>query len=283
MRRTPLIAGLLAVVWFVTDVPAQSPYQSSSEFSDYAKRLRENALLRVEPQVFVPTTSRTRFTKFPWRQNIVTTVFWIGEQPTKNNPTPNHMSSWDMEWVKNYGGYDDPNPKKRRNYIPVNFTPRQNPFYIALPYNDIMRKGNRIVHKPEAPRVIPWFNQVFERNGGTVLKGRWIAIRKGNRVAYAQWEDCGPFRTDHYQYVFGNERPAHNLNRGAGLDVSPAVRDYLGMSGMDVTDWRFVDVSEVPAGPWRQYGDNNCFVIAQREREERHADRQGGIRVRLNR
>ena len=83
----------------------------------------------------------------------------------------------------------------------------------------------------------------------------------GSRVAYAQWEDCGPFRTDHYQYVFGTEMPKPNLNGGAGLDVSPAVRDYLGMNATrDVCSWRFVELAEVPPGPWRSYGDNNQFV-----------------------
>ena len=43
----------------------------------------------------------------------------------------------------------------------------------------------------------------------------------------------------------------------SGLDVSPAVRDYLGLSGSDVCDWKFVDVYEVPDGPWTLYGDNN--------------------------
>jgi hypothetical protein len=40
------------------------------------------------------------------------------------------------------------------------------------------------------------------------------------------------------------------LNKGAGLDVSPAVRDYLQLNETDVTDWRFVEFSEVPRGPW---------------------------------
>jgi hypothetical protein len=93
-----------------------------------------------------------------------------------------------------------------------------------------------------------------------------IAIRKGNRVAYAQWEDAGPFRTDHWQYVFGNERPKPNLNQGAGLDVSPAVRDYLGLKQTDVTDWRFVDFGEVPHGPWATLGDNNTFVVNSRKK-----------------
>src|SRR5262249_39930206 len=111
------------------------------------------------------------------------------------------------------------------------------------------------------------------RDGQTVLKDRWVAIRHGNRMCYAQWEDCGPFRTDHWQYVFGNERPRPNLNRGAGLDVSPAVRDYLGLGSLDVCDWRFVQFREVPPGPWALYGNNNTFVILRRRSNERFARR----------
>lgn len=205
--------------------------------------------------------------RYPWKKQIVTTTFWVGETPTKNNPVPNHVSSWDMQWAKNFGGYDDPNPKQRANYLPVNFVPKQNPFYVALPYNDKMRTG----HKPEAPQVIPWFKEAYRGSGQSVCKGRWIAIRFGNRVCYAQWEDCGPFRTDHWQYVFGNERPKPNLNKGAGLDVSPAVRDFLEMSSTDVTDWKFVDFDEVPTGPWSTLGDNNTFVINRRAEEKRLA------------
>ncbi len=236
----------------------------------YAKKFRESVLVRpdLHPNASglsdPPPPSADRY---PWKKQIVTTTFWIGEKPTKNNPTPNHMSSWDQAWAENYGGYDDPDPKKRANYLPVGFVPRQNPFYIALPYNDKMRTG----HKPEAPHVIPWFKDAYAGPGKTVLKGRWIAIKFGDRVCYAQWEDCGPFRTDHWQYVFGNERPKPNLNKGAGLDVSPAVRDYLGMASSDVTDWKFVDFDEVPPGPWATLGDNNTFVQKRREEEKRLA------------
>ena len=205
--------------------------------------------------------------RFPWKRGIVTTTFWVGEQPTANNPVPNHQSSWDANWGQNYGGTDTPVKEQRANYIPVNFVPRQNPFYVALPYNDVNRSG----HKPEASKVIPWFKEAFQGPGKTVLKGRWLAIRFKDRTVYAQWEDCGPFRTDHWQYVFGNERPKPNLNKGAGLDVSPAVRDYLGMADTDVTDWKFVDFSEVPPGPWSTHGDNNTFVINKRAQEERLA------------
>jgi hypothetical protein len=240
---------------------AQSPYESATDFAKYAMKLREQAMLKVEPQVFVPTSSRTSTQRYPWKTNIVTTVFWIGEQPTQNNPVPNTKSSWDANWTSNYGGYDTPDASARRNYIPVSFTPRQNPFYVALPYNDVTHGQ----FKPEAALVIPWFKREYSGPGRSVCKSRWLAIRKGNRVCYAQWEDCGPFRTDHFQYVFQNERPKPNLNRGAGLDVSPAVRDYLGLQSTDVTDWQFVEVRDVPSGPWRNFGDNNHFVIAQRQ------------------
>jgi hypothetical protein len=140
--------------------------------------------------------------------------------------------------------------------LPKRFTPRQNPFYVALPYNDVT-KGRT---KPES-EGIPWFRDAFVKAGKSVCKGRWVAIQHGRRVAYAQWEDCGPFRTDHFNYVFGKERPKPNLNQGAGLDVSPAIRDYLGMAGKDVCDWKFVDARDVPEGPWTRYGDNNTFVL----------------------
>ena len=206
--------------------------------------------------------------RFPWKKDIVTTIFWIGEKPAPKNPVPNRVSSWDKEWTKNYGGVDDPDATHRSNYIPANFTPRLNPFYCALPYNDKAKEG----HRPEAPRVVPWFNEAYQGPAVSTCKDRWIAIRKGNRVAYAQWEDAGPFRTDHWQYVFGNERPKPNLNKGAGLDVSPAVRDYLGLNETDVTDWQFVQFKDVPRGPWSKLGDNNTFVVNDRKTGTRVAE-----------
>jgi hypothetical protein len=253
---------------------AQSPYESSEDFARYAMKLRESALLKIEPEVFVPTTSRPSLYgfggRYPWKIDIVTTVFWVGEKPTPNNPVPNTRSAWDINWVTDYGGYDDPDANNRRNYIPANFTPRQNPFYCALPYNDVTTGTT----KPEAPIVIPWFREAYRKYGQSVCQNRWIEIRNHfGQTCYAQWSDCGPFRTDDWQYVFGNELPEPNLNHGAGLDVSPAVRDFLGLSGMDVTSWRFVDFPEVPPGPWSYYGDNNDFVISARRNTERVVSR----------
>jgi hypothetical protein len=249
----------------------QSPYESSADFAKYAMKLREQALLKVEPQVFIPTSSKPATTRFAWKTNIVTTVFWIGEAAGGNNPVPNHKSSWDGNWTANYGGFDNPDPSSRRNYCPAGFTPKENPFYCALPYNDVTHGQ----FKPEAPLVIPWFKRWYQGPGRSVCQHRWIAIRKGNRTCYAQWEDCGPFRTDHYQYVFQNEKPKPNLNGAAGLDVSPAVRDYLGLGPTDVTDWQFVEASEVAPGPWRSYGEHNNFVLAKRQSGHNLAKQQG--------
>ena len=232
--------------------------------SKRSERSSESSLFNIDSIAFAPrhlrSTSPSGEERFPWKRNIVTTVFWIGENPSGNNPVPNHASSWDKDWAKSYGGFDDPNPAHRSDYTPVKFTPRQNPFYCALPYNDKAGTG----HRPEAPRVVPWFKEAYQGPAVSTCKGRWVAIRKGNRTVYAQWEDAGPFRTDHWQYVFGDERPKPNLNKGAGLDVSPAVRDYLGLDETGVTDWKFVDFSEVPRGPWSRLGENNTFVINDR-------------------
>ena len=257
---------------------AQSQYQSSTDFAKFAMKLRENGLLTFEPKLrgtVGPTTPGRGLPliggleRYSWKIGIVTTIFWIGERPTTNNPVPNDRSSWDPNWFSNYGGYDDPNSKCRRDFIPTSFLPRQNPFYVALPYNDV--EGEHT--KPEAKEVIPWFKEAFARDGQSVLKGRWLAIRRGNRVCYAQWEDCGPFSTDHWQYVFGDDRPKPNLNQNAGLDVSPAVRDYLGLRDIDVCDWKFVEFREVPPGPWAMYGDNNMFVILRRQSIEQFGHR----------
>jgi hypothetical protein len=197
--------------------------------------------------------------QFSWKYKIVATVFWVGEPPAVGNPVSNSESAWDPAWIMHYGGEDD--PLFRVNFLPLGFIPKQNPFYVALPYNDVEEDHTR----SEAATVIPWFNSAFVRDGQSVCKGRWVAIRHGRRICYAQWEDVGPFQADHWQYVFGPERPRTNANHDAGIDVSPAVRDYLGMSSIDVCDWKFVSVWEVPIGPWTLYGDDNTVAHLRRQ------------------
>lgn len=265
-RLTHTIALILSSIagLFSHHAPAAIPGGLTKLSKKSGKPQGNNNLLKVDPYQSAkedPPFLIKPGERFPWRKEIVTTVFWVGEKPTANNPVPNRSSSWDANWTKSYGGFDNPDRGERSGFVPVKFTPQQNPFYCALPYNDKAKTG----HRPEAPRVVPWFKDAYQGPGFSTCKDRWIAIRKGNKVAYAQWEDAGPFRTDHWQYVFGNERPKPNLNKGAGLDVSPAVRDYLGLQETDVTDWKFVEFSEVPHGPWSRFGDNNTFVINARK------------------
>ena len=230
-----------------------------------AKRLNPDLVIRQNPAaaaraqlpaVYAPTRPRTGLTRFPWKTNIVTTVFWIGEPSTGVTAACNTKSSWDTAWQVTYGGYDDPDPGARKwDFSPKAFEPRQNPFYIALPFNDVT---NREI----AATVIPWYASTPRKSKyDSVIKGRWVAIRLGKKICYAQWEDVGPFETDDWAYVFGkNPQPKTVMNNGVGLDVSPAVRDYLGLVSGVRCDWRFCEVSEVPDGPWRKFGTNNPFV-----------------------
>jgi hypothetical protein len=104
--------------------------------------------------------------------------------------------------------------------------------------------------KAEAAKIVPWFIAQFRGPGSSVCKGHWLEIRHNAKICYARWEDVGPFYTDSAGYVFGEDRPSPNVNRGAGIDVSPAVRDYLGLRSLDLVDLRFVEQADVPAGPW---------------------------------
>ncbi len=235
------------------------------------------------PKVVVPTGSRpvapvrpqaqTARILYPWKTHVTCTIFWIGETPTERNPTPNNKSSWDQQWASNFGGFDDPEPSNRvashtsGEFRPKAFIPKLNPFYIALPYNDVLGYG---AHKPEASRVIPWFNRLRPEPGKTVCKGRWIQIYFGNRSCYGQWEDCGPWETDDWEFVFGTKPPKTTQNGAAGIDLSPSIRDYLGLKSGQKVHWRFVEAGQVPYGPWKKYGQetpvgNDPDLIAQQK------------------
>jgi hypothetical protein len=198
--------------------------------------------------------------KFPIKANVMTTYFWIGQGTTGYNSTTNYASAWDMRWTKSFGGVDQ--PYKRGSApaglvtLPTKFAPTRNPYYVALPFNDIK-------YPKLAAKYVPWWDQAAYKKAPyqSQCKGRWIMIEFGGKVCFAQWEDVGPLRYDHVGYVFGKERPTRE-HSSAGLDVSPAVRDYLGLSGLDKTNWRFVEDEEVPYGPWIEYGEQAIIFSA---------------------
>lgn len=171
----------------------------------------------------------------PLHRNVSTTIFWVGEPADSDNgDIANAASAWDDNWERHFGGFDD--PAHRKGYRPAAFKPNENPFYVALPYNDYDGAGRK---KRDAAKRCP--------DG---CKNRWVRIGHKGKVAYAQWEDVGPFGENDVAYVFGRSRPKSSINRHAGLDVSPAVRDYLRLRDVDRTSWQFVSRAAVPRGPW---------------------------------
>ncbi len=184
---------------------------------------------------------------YPLHKNITATVFWIGEEGDEDNGyIPNVTSAWDDNWINHYGGYDDPN--NRNGFYPAEFIPNENPFYCALPYNDFDEDGNR---KKESYEIVYWANEKEWLDNESMLKNRWIKIIKSGKECYAQWEDVGPFGENDYEYVFGMSMPQNTINYNAGIDLSPAVRDYFGLSDIDTISWQFVNYEDVPEGPWK--------------------------------
>ena len=74
---------------------------------------------------------------------------------------------------------------------------------------------------------IPWY-----RSGvSPLLKNRWVEIRRNGLSCFAQWQDVGPCGEDDFDFVFGDATmPLNVFDTRAGLDVSPAVWHYLGMT-----------------------------------------------------
>ncbi len=177
-------------------------------------------------------------------QNIITTIFWAGETADASNAyITNTMSAWDEKWQEHFGGVDD--PANRNGYLPAGFTPLENTFYFALPYNDYTEGGRK------ASAGLCSAVSGVSSPSTSWCKNAWIKITKGSKTAYAQWQDVGPLQEDDVDYVFGTAQPKNIWGAKAGLDVSPAVRDYLGLQDVDRTSWSFVSAGAVPAGPWK--------------------------------
>ena len=180
----------------------------------------------------------------PLYKTAFTTVFWAGEAADEDNAfISNTESYWDGNWLGDFGGIDSPD--RRCGYRPCAFLPKENPFYFALPYGEFDANGGL----KASARGIPWYHEPAENE--SLLKNHWIEVKYGNKICYAQWEDVGPFEEDDFDYVFGTALPANTEGAGAGLDLSPAAWDCLGLPDNDYTLWRFVDASAVPDGPWK--------------------------------
>ena len=83
-------------------------------------------------------------------------MFWVGEAASEDNAgIPNHQSFWSDDWVKSYGGVDSPD--KRNEWLPQSFTPKENPFYFALPYGDYANGSLK-----DMANIVPWYRPIRE-------------------------------------------------------------------------------------------------------------------------
>lgn len=212
-------------------------------------------------------SSQSVHRNYPWHTNIVATVFWVGEiiDPDASDGSQ-EISTYDSNWMANYGGCDgviingscETEPRFASNdYFPSSMEPRQNPFYLDLPFDDI----NNVSAFEQRGDVVPWANDPGyagreDDRTFSYMKNRWVRVEKDGATCYGQIQDAGPAVYDDAAYVFGNDdrRPVNTRFNGAGMDVSPALAGCLGFEELNGSqarvDWKFVEASEVPAGPW---------------------------------
>jgi hypothetical protein len=176
-------------------------------------------------------------TAFQWKTAILAERFYIGEAKHEAN-------EWNKGW--NTSSLKD-DPDNRNGFASGDHASTINPFYVALPFNDL-------AYPDKAKQYLPLAWQQSAKNGKSVCQHRWVEIKMEDgfgHICYAQWEDVGPLRNDHVEYLFGPERP--DTGNRAGIEVSPAVAAYLGFSnikGPINVRWRFIDDNDVPPGQW---------------------------------
>lgn len=218
--------------------------------------------------VLVASASGAVHRRYPLHRAIVSTTFWVGEIfDTTASDGSQVFSTYDRLWLAHYGGCDGRmrgsvcETERRRadnGYFPRSMTPRENPFYLDLPFDDL---NNSAAFRARA-QVVPWAQDPGYAGHArdhrfSYMKNRWVKLTGPNRhTCYGQIEDAGPGLYNDSRYVFGqhNARPANRRYNHAGMDVSPALNGCLGFAELngerDNVSWRFVERVAVPHGPW---------------------------------
>ena len=231
---------------------------------------------------------------YPLHTNIVATTFWVGEifQATVSDGSQ-VCSTYDKQWAFHwsggvnagttpanatacpgsiYGGCDGSiaggrcatEPRTAANdYFPSQGSPKENPFYLDLPYDDV----NDATAFAARCSTIPWASDSgwaghCADHSFSYMKNRWVKIIGPNgHACYCQNEDAGPSHDNLYHdaaYVFGSNdaQPVQGQFNNAGMDVSPALNGCLGFKELDgqsdKVSWQFVDDAGVPDGPWKK-------------------------------
>jgi len=189
---------------------------------------------------------------YAWKSGIAIGLFWIGKDGEKR-------SAWDDDWMKSNGGVDSPDD--RNGFSAAAHVDKLNPFYVALPFNDL-------AHAEAAEKWVPaaWHRQLQEGKPVSACKDRWVQVTNAEgRSCFAQWEDAGPSGDDDPEYVFGKSIP--KVEDKPAMSVSPAVAQYLELND-DITKrvaWRFIDEADVPPGQWLKYQEQGLIYAAMNE------------------
>jgi len=199
----------------------------------------------------VATPPKTKIV-YPWHTAIPTTLFWIGSKSVAN--------AWSLPATK---GGDD--PEDRNGYASGKHASYFNTFYVALPFNDLTNPDKSKQYIPAS-----WKRPPKTGKPVSICQGHWVEIKTDDgHICYGQWEDVGPRRSDHAEYVFGMDRPADGV---PGLALSPAVYSYLGLKDANtkqpLTSWRFVDNDEVPPGQWLKLDEEAVIYTAMHQMKD---------------
>jgi hypothetical protein len=201
----------------------------------------------------LPATTAAR--AYPVHVRVPASVFRIGVLvPGQGDDGQSLRSGWDRNWAAHFGGCDgygsvgaacrsDLAGRTPPDWFPRALVPKENPFYVGLPYNDLDDPGRRA--------AIPWaHDQAYREHladpSFSLLKNRWVQVTGPTGSCYAQVEDTGPGPSD-AAYVLGVARPAHT----PAINLSPSLARCVGVTDASPAarvDWAFVD--RPPAGPW---------------------------------
>lgn len=213
----------------------------------------------------VPAAARKPI-RYQWHYRIVSTTFWVGEIFNSGPNGSQVISTYDAHWEAHYGGCDGLvqgavcRTERRvaaNGYFPRHMTPKQNPFYLDVPFDDV----NDPIAAAVRARVVPWahlpaYRARLPHPNQSIMKNHWVEIRSQGHICFGQVEDAGPGRYHDANYVFGSHPPSNRLYNHAGMDVSPALNGCLHFKELngenDVVRWRFVEPRAVPPGPWRK-------------------------------
>jgi hypothetical protein len=288
-RRSLLVRGAAGACLAAAAAACRSPTGEPAQPAQSAPPAPTSELAPTsEP---APPTQPAPPRAYPWHHDIVATTFWVGEvfDPSASDGSQ-VCSTYDARWAQHWSGatagtvpagsegcagspndgcdgvktaQDECVTERREpanDFFPTTVNPKENPFYLDLPYDDLNDPGAF----DRRCSVVPWADDPGYAGHCTdrsfsYLKNRWVAIVGPNtRTCYGQVQDAGPGAYDDARYVFGADdaRPASSSFSNAGVDVSPALNGCLGFHELDGEDdrisWQFVDTDGVPPGPWKR-------------------------------